>query len=606
MRLADYVIGFLADRAVDTAFLVTGGAAMHLNDALGGEPRMRTVCCHHEQAAAIAAEGYARITGRPSLVQVTAGPGSINAMTGVFGAYVDSLPMIVVSGQAKRELLRSSYGFLPEVRQLGEQEVDTVGIASPITKYVRTVHDPTRIRYELEKALHLATSGRPGPTWLDIPSDVQAAQVEPDELPSFSPGTEAPPNLTPQVTEVLERWRAARRPLLVVGPGVREARAVDELDRLVDQLGCPVVVAGPQDVLATTHTNYAGRWGVFGSRAGNIAIQDADLILFLGTRFYLHLVSYNWSAVGRDAYKIVVEDDPAEISKPTAIAEQTIVAQLCPLLTALCQAAGGFDQTIHAHWLAWCRQRVDRLSPVVDGMRSVSSDDRVNPYWFMEELFKRMRDNDIVVTGNASAALISMQAGATRRGQRIFSNQGCGAMGYGLPAAVGAAVAAAAGERVICLDGDGSLMMNVQELQTVAHNKLPIVLVVINNNGYLSIQQTQRNYFGRLIGSDAAHGVSFPDFVQVAEAFGIPGRRISGADFASQLDELMSEDGPLVLDVLIDSDQGYEPRMSSTKLPDGTFVSAEPDDMFPFLSPDDLASQRSPAGREQPVQSPDR
>ena len=592
MRLADYVISFLADCAVDTAFLVTGGAAMHLNDALAGEARMRKVCCHHEQAAAIAAEGYARVTGRPALVQVTAGPGSINAMTGVFGAYVDSLPMIVVSGQAKRELLRSSYGFLPEVRQLGEQEVDTVGIASPITKYVRCIDDPSRIRYELEKAFHLATTGRPGPAWLDIPSDVQAMQIEPDELPSFSPGTHASPDLSPHAKDVLERWSAARRPLLVVGPGVREANAVDQLDRLVEQLGCPVVVAGPQDALPTSHPHYAGRWGVFGSRAGNIAIQDADLILFVGTRFYLHLVSYNWSAVGRNAYKIVIEDDPSEISKPTAIAEENIIAGLSPFLAALSQAADGFDRTTHARWLAWCRQRVDRLSPLSEGMRTVSADGRVNPYWFMEELFRRMEDNDIVVTGNASAALISMQAGETRRGQRVFSNQGCGAMGYGLPAALGAAVAATAGERVICLDGDGSVMMNVQELQTIAHHRLPIVLVVVNNNGYVSIQQTQRNYFGRLLGSDAAHGVSFPDFVQVAEAFGIPGHRVSGADFTSQLDRLMSERGPIVLDVLIDSAQGYEPRMTSTKLADGTFVSAEPDNMFPFLAPEDLASQR--------------
>jgi acetolactate synthase I/II/III large subunit len=592
MRLADYVIGFLADRAIDTAFLVTGGAAMHLNDALAGEARMQTICCHHEQAAAIASEGYARIEGRPCLLQVTAGPGSINAMTGVFGAYVDSIPMIVVSGQAKRELLRSTHGLLPSLRQLGEQEVDTVGIVTPIVKYVCQINDPSRIRYEMEKAFHLATSGRPGPVWLDIPSDVQAASVEPDELAAFRPMTADAADMAPRAETLVEQWQAAERPLLVVGPGVREAGAVDDLERIVRRLGCPVVVAGPQDALATTHPQYAGRMGVFGSRAGNICVQNADLILFVGVRFYLHLVSYNWAALGRTAHKISLEEDPIETERPNAIADEYIVAETAPFLATLAHATEGFDGTTHADWLAWCRQRVEQLPAVVDAMRTVSADDRVNPYWFMEELFRRMEDDDMVVTGNASAALISMQAGQTRRGQRIFSNQGCGAMGYGLPAAIGAAIGAGGDRRVICLVGDGSVMMNLQELQTVAHHQLPIVIVVVNNNGYVSIQQTQRNFFGRLIGSDAAHGVSFPDFVRVAESFGIPARRVSGAQFASQLDDVMSHRGPLLVDAIIDEAQGYEPRITSTRLADGSFVSAEPDNMFPFLSPEELASHR--------------
>ncbi len=594
MRLADYVISFLADHGIDTAFLVTGGAAMHLNDALAGEPRVRSICCHHEQAAAMASEGYARITGRPCLLQVTGGPGSINAMTGVFGAYVDSIPMIVVTGQSKRELLRATYGLLPAVRQLGEQEVDTVGMATPITKYVRQVDDPQRIRFELEKALHLAVSGRPGPCWLDIPSDVQGADIDPESLPSFKAVPQAPANLAPAAASLLDRWRAADRPLIVVGPGVREAGAVDVFQSLMERLGCPVVVAGPEDALATSHPQYAGRMGVFGSRAGNIAMQDADLILFLGTRFYIHLVSHDWANMGRNAYKIAVEDDPAEAEKPTAIADEYVGANLKDFLDELLTAAGAFDSEPGAPWLDWCRKRVAQLPAVMDTMRTLSADGRVNPYWFMEELFKRLSDDDIVVTGNATAALVSMQAGQTRPGQRVFSNQGCGAMGYGLPAALGAAVGACGSRRVICLVGDGSVMMNIQELQTLGLHQLPVIVIVVNNGGYASIQQSQRNFFGRLLGSDPDHGISFPDFAATAGAFGVPGRTVHGPDFQVQLDSLLRERGPLLIDALLDGEQGYEPRVTSTRLADGSFVSAEPDNMFPFLKPEEIAALRFP------------
>jgi acetolactate synthase-1/2/3 large subunit len=597
MRLADFVIKYLAEWGVDTAFVVTGGAAMHLNDALAGEPRIRTVCCHHEQAAAMASEGYARITGRPCLLQVTAGPGSINAMTGVFGSYVDSIPMIVVSGQSKRELLRSCYDFTPTVRQLGEQEVDTVGIVTPITKYVHQVTDPARIRYELEKALHIAVSDRPGPCWLDLPSDVQGADIEPEQLPSFRAALPDPIDLKPRAESLIERWRRAERPLVVVGPGVREAGAVEAFERTIERLGCPVVVAGPQDALATTHPQYAGRMGVFGSRAGNMTIQDADLILFAGVRLYVHLVSHDWAAMGRDAYKVAIEDDPAEIEKPTAIADEYIAADLRAFLAAFSEAAEGSDRGGWASWLTWCRGRVAQLPPVTDEMRTVSADGRINPYWFMEELFRRLNHDDIVVTGNASAALVAMQAGQTHRGQRIFSNQGCGAMGYGLPAAIGAAVAAGNARRVICLVGDGSVMMNLQELQTLAHHGLPVLVVVVDNGGYASIQQTQRNFFGRLIGCDPAHGVSFPQFVGVAEACGIPSRQVSGASFGTQLDGLLHERGPMLIDALIDGEQGFQPRITSTRLPDGRFVSAEPDNMFPFLTIEELASYRFPSAR---------
>jgi acetolactate synthase I/II/III large subunit len=595
MRLADYVIHTLADLGIDTAFVVTGGAAMHLNDALAAEPRIKSVYCHHEQAAAMACEGYARITGRPALLQVTAGPGSVNAMTGVFGAYVDSIPMIVVTGQSKRELLRSALGLIPRVRQVGEQEVDTVGMATPITKYVQQVLDPQQVGRQLAECLHLAVSGRPGPCWLDIPSDVQGMDIDPSLLAPSEATPEAPVASAAQAEKLIARWKRAERPLLVVGPGVRESGAFEVCTDLISTLGCPVVVAGPEDALATSDPSYAGRMGVFGSRAGNLAMQEADLILFAGVRFYVHLVSFDWAAMGRNAYKVAVEDDPAETEKPTAIADEYVIADLPEFLTQLLRAAGTVDRTVWTAWRTWCTERTRRLPPVTPDMRTVSRDGRVNPYWFMEELFDHLGDDDIIVTGNATSALVSMQAGQTRPGQRIFSNQGCGAMGYGLPAAIGAAVAERGGRRVICLVGDGSLMMNIQELQTLAKLDLPILVIVVNNHGYASIRQSQRNFFGRLAGCDPAHDVSFPDFVGVAEACGLGAQRISGPDFVEQLRSLLLKRGPVLVDALLDEEQGYEPRITSTRLPSGEFVSNEPDNMFPFLPADELNGLRFPA-----------
>jgi acetolactate synthase-1/2/3 large subunit len=589
MRVADYLIKTLADHHIDTAFLVTGGMAMHLNDALGGETRITTVCCHHEQAAAYAAEGYGHVTGHPALVSVTAGPGAINALSGVFGAYVDSVPMIVLAGQSKRELIRSSYNFAHTMRQLGEQEVDSVTLAASITKYANRIMDPSRVRFELEKALFLSNIGRPGPVWLELPLDVQASDIDPGTQIPYKTPLAPDLDLAPLAKKIVARFSKASRPVVVVGPGVGESGATSIFELTAQRLGCPLVGAGYQDALTTDHPHYAGKIGSLGTRAGNLAVQNADLILFVGMRCYLSQVTYNWSALGRHAHKIMIDEDPAEFEKPCQIADESILASAKPFLTALAAAAEGFDSSSKNQWLNTCLEKVKLFPPVSESMKKVCPDGRINPYWFIEELCARLTGDDVLAAGNASASIIPIQAGVSQRGQRFFSNLGCGAMGFGLPAAIGAALAAK-GKRVVCFEGDGSLMMNLQELQTLAQHQLPIVLVILENDGYVSIRQTQRHFFGRELGCGPQSGVTFPDYGKLAEAFGLPWVEISGQGFDCQLDQALQNKGPLIMIAHLDPDQPFEPKVSSRKLSNGTMVSSPPEDMSPFLPREILRS----------------
>jgi acetolactate synthase-1/2/3 large subunit len=589
VRLADYVMQKLVAHGVKDIFLVTGGGAMHLNDAIAREPRLRYVCNHHEQASAMAAEGYARVTGTIGVVNVTAGPGAVNALNGVFGAFTDSVPMLVLSGQAKRETLFATYD-LPELRQLGDQEVDIIHAAERMTKYAKLVLVPETIRYELEKALHLATTGRPGPCWLDLPVDVQSAMIDPETLPGYeleeaSP-VYLPANVSQLAAEVLERIREAKRPVLLVGTGVRLAGALDLLEEVADLLKIPVATAWTPDLLPTDNPYYCGRQGTIGTRAGNFTVQNADLVLILGARMPIRQVSYNWKSFARYAHKIQVDVDPAELNKPTSVADRSICCEAKYFLEEVKRqlAPSWTPPADHAEWLRWCRERVANYPAVLPRQRTWKNG--INSYFFVETLFSQLGPDDVVVCGDATACIVPFQAAQLQKGQRLFSNSGSASMGYDLPAAIGAAVAH--GRRVICLGGDGSIMMNLQELQTVAHHRLPLVIFVLNNGGYLSIRTTQSNFFGKLIGEGAESGVSFPDFVKVAEALGLRGMRIEGERFAEQIAEALASDGPMVCEVVLDRAQGFEPKLSSKKLPDGRMVTAPLEDMAPFLPRDEF------------------
>jgi acetolactate synthase I/II/III large subunit len=590
IRLADYVIGRLADWGVRHIFMVAGGGSMHLNDAIGRESRIRYICHHHEQAAAMAAEGYARVSGGPGVVNITTGPGGINALNGVFGAWTDSIPMLVLSGQVKRETCRAALG-LNGLRQLGDQEVDIVGMARAITKYVVLLLDPQSIRYHLERAFYLTMSGRPGPCWLDIPIDVQSALIDEETLPGYDPAEDQfvwdRVQLSRQCTEIIHRLRAAVRPAIIAGTGIRAAGAVDQFEQLVRILQIPVTTAWTHDVIATNDELFCGRPGTIGERAGNFTVQNADTVLVLGSRLNIRQVSYNWRSFAREAFKIQVDVDEAELDKPTVRPDLAVHCDLNVFLTTLIgQLKENYEPVrAHAEWLSWCRERVARYPVVQPKHRQPGR--TVNPYHFAEQLFENLADDDVVVCGDATACIVTFQAARIRKGQRLFSNSGAASMGHDLPAAIGAAFARG-GKRVICLAGDGSIQFNIQELQTLVHYELPVKIFVLNNDGYLSIRTTQSTFFKNMVGESPASGVSFPDVVRVACAYKVPAMRIETSDQFGRITQILDSPGPALCEVMLDPVQEFEPRLKSRQLPNGTIVSPALEDMYPFLDPEEL------------------
>src|SRR5579864_9174037 len=591
MKLSDYIFRQLREWGSRHVFLITGGGAMHLNDSIGTSG-LHYICTHHEQAAAMAAEGYARITNKPGILNVTTGPGGINALNGVFGAWTDSIPMLILSGQVKRETCMATYG-LTDLRQLGDQEVDIVRIVKGITKYSVFVAEPESIAYHLERAWHLAQIGRPGPCWLDIPVDVQSAQIEPDQLRHYDPAEDElkfdPATIAVAVADVLARISKAERPVILAGSGVRLGGALAEFERVIRALRVPVVTAWTHDLIASDNELFCGRPGTIGERAGNFTVQNSDLLLVLGSRLNIRQTSYNWNSFARFATRIQVDVDPAELRKPLHQPDIPIYCDAKLFLAEMARQLSEKNQSnsIHEKWLDHARDWKGRY-PVVQ-LRQRVAGPPLNPYDFIDKLFQMLGPEDAVVCGNATACIVPYQAGKLKKGERLISNSGSASMGYDLPASIGVAVAK--GGRTVCIAGDGSLQMNVQELQTLVGYRLPIKLFVLNNGGYLSIRQTQTGFFqGRKIGESAESGVTFPNMKRVGEAYGIPSFAIENVEHLEIVRRELDTDGPALFDVSLDPAQEFEPRLRSRILPDGKILTPNLEDMYPFLTPEELAS----------------
>jgi acetolactate synthase-1/2/3 large subunit len=590
MKVSDYIAQYLVQAGIEHVFMVTGGGAMHLNDGLGRQKDLKVVCCHHEQACAMAADSYFRLSGRLPAVNVTTGPGGTNTLTGVWGAHVDSQGMIVISGQVKWETTTRSTD-LP-LRQLGDQEIDIARLVAPITKYAHMVTEPDSIRYHLEKALYLARNGRPGPVWLDVPMNVQGAPIDPETLRGFDPAeldqgeVLSGEEISRAAHQVLLRLQKAERPVILAGSGVRLGGAQEELLRFAQKHMIPIVTAwNAHDLVHDDFPTYVGRPGTIGDRAGNFAIQNADLVLSLGCRLNIRQISYNWENWARHAYKIIVDIDPAELQKPTLAPDLPICADVKPLLQELLGAPENWKAL--ESWLEWCLER-RRKYPVV--LPEYEESTSVNPYVFARELFSQLEEDEIVVTGDGTACVTTFQAATLKKGQRLFTNSGCASMGYDLPAAVGAAFATHGQKRIVCLAGDGSIMMNLQELQTFATHALPVKLFVLNNRGYHSIRQTQANYFpDNIVGCGEESGLSFPSVEKLAAVWGFPFQRASvHGDLEAAIAHTLSADGPSVCEIVLDLEQQFSPKLSSRKLDDGRMVSSPLEDMAPFLPREEL------------------
>lgn len=586
MKLAAWVADRIAAHGIDQVFMLTGGGAMHLNHALGTHAALKTVFTHHEQALSMAAEAYYRLTNRLAVVNVTSGPGGTNAITGVYGAWVDSIGMLVLSGQVKTETTVRATG-LP-LRQFGDQELDIEELVRPIAKYTAMVTDPNTIRYHLEKALYLATSGRPGPVWLDIPLDVQAAQIDPDTLPGFDPAElDEPWKHTPlpaTAAAILEKLRAAERPVVFAGGGVRLSGAYADFLKLIEKLGVPVVTGwNAHDVLWNAHPLYAGRPGTVGDRGGNMVTQSADLLLVLGSRLNIRQVSYNWKSFAREAFKIWVDIDPIELRKPTVVPDMPVVADLAGLIPALLDQPYEGPGAQHLEWLEWARERVRQFPTVLPEYQAHGPAN--HPYIAMDTLFRALGEDDITVTGNGSACVVSFQAAEIKRGQRIWTNSGCATMGYDLPAAIGVCAATGGRQRVICIAGDGSIMMNLQEMQTIAGYGLPVKVFLLNNNGYVSIFQTHRNFFnGVEVGGGPKSNVTFPDFAKVAAAFGFSYFRTEGHhDLPRAIEAALAAEGPVLCEIMVDEHVAFAPKLGAKAHPDGRITSPALEDLSPFL-----------------------
>lgn len=599
IKVAKYISEFFVRNGVTDMFMITGGAAMHLNDAFGHQDGLKITYNHHEQACAFAAEGYTRETGKIAPVCVTGGPGGTNAITGVFGAYVDSIPMFVVTGQAKRETTVWSTN-LP-LRQLGDQEVQITDAVKTMTKYAKMITDPKSIRKEMEKAWFLMLNGRPGPVWLDIPGDVASAIIETDDLEPFNKQTYIDENwasfhqVNPTYNEndtkyLLDRIATAKRPVILAGTAIRHADQQDEFIKAVEKLGVPVVTAwDAHDIIWDDHPLYCGRPGTVGTRAGNFIIQNADLLVVLGCRMNIRMIGYNFGDFGKNAYKIVVDIDDAELHKPTVHVDYPIHADLRDVLYDINQSDYVKKET-HQKWIDWCKH-LDKKYPAT--LPEYYNDKNgLNPYVFTTEFFKELKEDESVVCGNGSACVITFQAAVLKKKQRLYTNSGCAAMGYGFPAAIGACVSNPE-KRIICIDGDGSFMMNIQELQTVIFNQLNLKVFLLNNNGYHSIRQTQTNLFkGQpYVGIGGGYGLSIPDFSKVIPAFDIPYYKIdSYAGIHDKINEILSLEGPVFCEVFVDWHQDFAPKSSSKVLPSGKIVSAAIDDMAPFLNREEYES----------------
>ena len=597
MKLADYVIEYVADLGVKEIFTVSGGGSIFFCDALARSKKVKYVCCHHEQAVNMATEAYARVRQDIAVALVTTGPGGTNSITGVACSWMDSVPHLVISGQAFLSQTIGDSG----VRQIGVQEINIIDLIKPITKYAVMVTDPQSIKYHLQKAIYLARTGRPGPVWLDVPANIQNSMIDEGALEGFSPEEvpiEYDRDLTEKVSKVVALLKASKRPMIHVGQGVRLAGATDDFMQLVETHGLPFVTArNANDMVPTSHDLYIGRPGTFAQRGANFAVQNADFYLAIGTRLSLPQTGYNSKDFARNATRVMADIDRAELNKKTLDMHIKVHADAKAFLQELNRQASELRLDV-SEWVGQCRKWRERYPIVLpEYWRQEGS---VNSFVLIDILSDLLTAADVVVTDMGFAFQNTHQAFRVKKGQRVFTNCGLAPMGWGLPAAVGACFANRR-KRTICIAGEGGLMMNIQELATVMHYKLPVKLFILNNGGYLTIKQTQQLGFeNRIMGANEETGLSFPDMMKIADAHGMPGVRLENQeDLRRRIQEALDLPGPFVCEIVMDRDQEQIPKAISRRKPDGTMEQTSLEDMYPFLDREEIEENMISQRRKQ-------
>lgn len=598
-KVSDYIAEYIAQWGIQDVFTVTGGGAMHMNDAFGHHPKLRCTYQHHEQACAMAAEAYARLGNKMAAVCVTTGPGATNAVTGVLGGWMDSIPMIVFSGQARYATTVEASG-LP-LRSMGVQECNIVPVVKPLTKYAHMVIRPEEIRYHLEKALYLAVNGRPGPVWLDIPLDVQGAVVETEDLSSYDPSEnpeQQPAEISQEIIDqILDKIQNSSRPVLSPGNGVRLAGASKEFHQLAELLGIPVVTGmSSVDAMEYDHPLFVGRSGGTGTRPGNFALQNSDVLLSIGNRQGFAQTGFQFQDWARESYTILNDIDENELKKPSLHVSLPVCGDAGELIQKLILSArnrGASKETPLFQGKAWREQCLlwkEKYPVVTEKHYETVEEGCTNIYAFYEELSKAMKEDQNLMVSVGTSRVAGSQTFKVKKGQRFITNPNTASMGFCLPGAIGVCIASEK-KPVVCVTGEGSLQMNIQELQTIIHNRLPVKLFVINNQGYHSIRQTQQTYFGEpLVGVGEESGdLSFPDLSRLAPAYGFPYDCIlSSEELEEKINKALEMEGAVICEVFVTKYQKTEPKTSSKKLPDGRMISAPLEDMYPFLSREEL------------------
>lgn len=596
-KVSDYIVSYFLSHGIDTCFSVTGGGAMHLNDSFGHHPKIKNIYNHHEQGSSIAAEGYARISNKPAIVCVTSGPGATNAITGVFGAWTDSIPMIIISGQMKRETILSSTPI--DLRYLGFQECNILELVKSITKYSAQITNLNYLKYHLDNALVEATTGRKGPVWLDIPIDIQGSQIQGTTF-FGNLDIEERVNLNRIILNsnkleiIFNELNLSKKPVLMIGEEVRWSGNADIVKKFYEWLKIPVVTEwNAQDLITNSHNLYCGRPGTIGDRSGNFIVQDADLLICIGCQLSIRQLSYEWKNFAKNAKTILINRDKNELDKPTIKPYLSVVADcgiFCKTFKKKYKKIPKFNK-----WLSWCKYIYNKY-PIVT-KKHYQKNSNINAYSAIDQLSVNATENTTFVLANGAACVVGLQAVIIKKNTRVFTNSGSSGMGYAIASCIGAAIASNKERKIVCIEGDGSIMMNIQELQTIVTNKLKVHIAIFNNGGYHSIRQTQKNIFDALkrgyCGASPKSGLGFPNFEIISKAFGIKYIRIENTNqLKSKTRAFLNSNKTVIAEYILDPNQDFEPKLISKLLKNGSFVTPSLEDMYPFLSKEEIEGNK--------------